>query len=126
LPAEEGSPVFAMVVSAIVFLGGAISGFALYRGKSKDPITVPLFENRFYIDEFYGALVKWTQDLLADISGFIDRWIIDGAARGLSGLTWGVGFALRFLQIGNLQAYSFLFGAGVVLLLIYFILIFKP
>ena len=33
----------------------------------------------------------------------------------------GAGFALRFLQVGNLQAYAFLFGAGVVLLL-YFIL----
>ena len=41
--------------------------------------------------------------------------------RGLGGLTWGTGFALRFLQIGNLQAYAFLFGIGVVLLL-YFIL----
>jgi NADH-quinone oxidoreductase subunit L len=126
LPAEEGSPIIAMIVSAIVFLGGAIAGFRLYRGKTRDPISVPLFENRFYIDEFYGALVKWTQDLLADISGFIDRWIIDGAVRGLGGLTWGIGFALRFLQIGNLQAYSFMFGAGVVLLLIYFILILKP
>jgi NADH-quinone oxidoreductase subunit L len=35
----------------------------------------------------------------------------------LGGTTWGFGFALRFLQIGNLQAYAFLFGFGVVLLL---------
>jgi NADH-quinone oxidoreductase subunit L len=120
LPAEEGSPIIAILVSAAVFLGGAISGFMLYRGKSKDPIDIPLFEHRFYIDEFYGNLVKWTQDLLASVCGFIDRWIIDGGfVRGISGLTWGVGFSLRFLQIGNLQAYAFLFGAGVVLLLYY-------
>jgi NADH-quinone oxidoreductase subunit L len=48
--------------------------------------------------------------------------VIDGTVvRGLGGITWGAGFALRFLQVGNLQAYAFLFGAGVVLLL-YFIL----
>jgi NADH-quinone oxidoreductase subunit L len=32
----------------------------------------------------------------------------------LSGLAWGAGFVLRFLQFGNLQGYAFLFGLGVV------------
>jgi len=92
----------------------------LYKGRDKDEIDVPLFEHKFYIDEFYNSLIKWTQDFLANVSGFVDRWIIDGGmVRGLSGVTWGFGFALRFLQIGNLQAYAFLFGAGVVLLLYY-------
>ena len=120
LPEHEGSPIGSMVISLIAFLAGAASGFYLYKGKDKDEIDVPLFEHRFYIDEFYNSLIKWTQDLLANISGFVDRWIIDGGmVRGLSGITWGFGFALRFLQIGNLQAYAFLFGAGVVLLLYY-------
>jgi NADH-quinone oxidoreductase subunit L len=120
LPELEGSPIGSMVISIIAFLAGATSGFYLYKGKDKDPIDVPLFEYRFYIDEFYNSLIKWTQDLLANVSGFVDRWIIDGGmVRGLSGITWGFGFALRFLQIGNLQAYAFLFGAGVVLLLYY-------
>ena len=122
VPEHEGSPVGAMAVSLIAFAGGAALGFYLYNGKNKDGIDIPLFEHKFYIDEFYGSLIKWTQDLLANISGFFDRWVIDGGlVRGIGGLTWGVGFALRFLQIGNLQAYAFLFGAGVVLLL-YFIL----
>jgi NADH-quinone oxidoreductase subunit L len=120
LPEHEGSPIGSMLISLIAFLAGAASGYYLYKGKDKDEIDVPLFEHRFYIDEFYNSLIKWTQDLLANISGFVDRWIIDGGlVRGLSGVTWGVGFALRFLQIGNLQAYAFLFGAGVVLLLYY-------
>jgi NADH-quinone oxidoreductase subunit L len=122
VPEHEGSPIVAIAVSLIAFAAGAASGFYLYRGKNKDEIDIPLFEHKFYIDEFYGSLIKWTQDLLANISGFVDRWVIDGGiVRGLGGLTWGTGFALRFLQIGNLQAYAFLFGIGVVLLL-YFIL----
>ena len=122
VPEHEGSPVGAMAVSLVAFAAGAASGFYLYKNKNKDGIDIPLFEHKFYFDEFYGSLIKWTQDLLANISGFIDRWVIDGSlVRGLGGVTWGVGFALRFLQIGNLQAYAFLFGAGVVLLL-YFIL----
>jgi NADH-quinone oxidoreductase subunit L len=108
----------AIVVSLAVFLAGIFAGLALYRGKNSDPISIPLFAKRFYIDEFYSVLVKWTQDALAGIAAFVDRWFIDGGlVRGLGGTTWGFGFALRFLQIGNLQAYAFLFGFGVVLLL---------
>jgi NADH-quinone oxidoreductase subunit L len=122
VPEHEGSPVGAIAVSLMAFAAGAASGFYLYKGKNKDGIDIPIFEHKFYIDELYGSLIKWTQDLLANISGFFDRWVIDGGlVRGIGGLTWGVGFALRFLQIGNLQAYAFLFGAGVVLLL-YFLL----
>jgi NADH-quinone oxidoreductase subunit L len=122
VPEHEGSPLGAIAVSLLAFAAGAALGFYLYKDKNKDGIDVPLFEHKFYIDEFYRSLIKWTQDLLANISGFFDRWVIDGGiVRGIGGITWGLGYALRFLQIGNLQAYAFLFGAGVVLLL-YFIL----
>ena len=62
-------------------------------------------------------LVRRTQDALAAASAWFDRWIIDGlGVRGISGATWGTGFVLRFLQVGNLQAYAFFFGLGVVIL----------
>jgi NADH-quinone oxidoreductase subunit L len=122
VPEHEGSPLGAISVSLLAFAAGAALGFYLYKEKNKDGIDIPLFEHKFYIDEFYRSLIKWTQDLVANISGFFDRWVIDGGiVRGIGGITWGLGYALRFLQIGNLQAYAFLFGAGVVLLL-YFIL----
>ena len=41
--------------------------------------------------------------------------------RGISGAAWVTGFVLRFLQFGNLQAYAFLFGAGSVVLIYYFL-----
>jgi NADH-quinone oxidoreductase subunit L len=120
VPEHEGSPIGAMTVSLIAFLAGAACGYYLYKGRNKDEIDIPVFAHKFYFDEFYASLIKWTQDLLANISAFFDRWVIDGAlVRGLGGVTWGTGFALRFLQIGNLQAYAFLFGAGVVVLLYY-------
>ena len=53
--------------------------------------------------------------MLATLARYLDKWLIDGAmVRGLSGLAWGTGFVLRFLQFGNLQGYAFLFGLGVV------------
>ena len=122
LPEHEGSLIGPIVSSFVVIAAGVATAYFLYKDKAKDTVDIPLFRHKFYFDEFYGSLIKWTQDLLANISGFIDRWVIDGGVvRGLGGATWGLGFVLRFLQIGNIQAYAFLFGAGVVLLL-YFIL----
>ena len=104
---------------------GILIGFVLYWGKAKDPIYIPLLANKFYFDEIYALIVWNTQDLLARISGFVDRWIIDTAiVRCLASGTYGAGFILRFLQFGNLQVYALLFGGGVIALF-YFILFFK-
>jgi NADH-quinone oxidoreductase subunit L len=83
-------------------------------------LHVDLIRHRFYIDEFYEWLINRTQELLARIAAFFDRWIIDaGVVRGASGGTFGIGALLRLFQVGNLQAYAFLFGLGIVVL-IYF------
>jgi NADH-quinone oxidoreductase subunit L len=108
----------ALAITAMIL--GAGSAIATYRNQTSDPIDVNLLRCRFYIDDFYDWLIDWTQELLARISAFFDRWIIDaGAVRGASGGIWGFGALLRLLQVGNLQAYSFLFGLGIVAL-IYF------
>ena len=112
----ESVPLLAM--SALVL--GAGLAIAFYKGHASETFDLDLLRRRFYFDEFYRWLIDWTQELLARISAFFDRWIIDaGAVRGASGGTWGIGSLLRLLQVGNLQAYSFLFGLGIVAL-IYF------
>ena len=93
-----------------------------FRRRESDPLDFDLFRKGFYFDEIYGFLIRATQGVLASISAFIDRWILDvGFVRGASSATWGFGSLLRLLQVGNLQAYSFLFGLGIVVL-IYFTL----
>jgi len=102
------------------FLVGTAGAGFLYLGQSKDPILIPPLKQKLYFDELYAALIAGTQDLLAKISAFLDRWVVEGIlVRLTSGAAWGAGFMLRFLQFGNLQGYAFLFGAGVVAL-IYF------
>jgi len=104
-----------------LILGGGLA-FAGYRGRSTEVVNAELLRHKFYFDEFYSSLIYWTQELLARVSAFIDRWIIDaGAVGGTSRGTWGVGALLRLIQVGDLQAYAFLFGLGVVAL-IYFVL----
>lgn len=104
-----------------VFVIGAVVGWTLYARAEKDPILIPTLRDKFYFDELYAALIAGTHDLLAKLSGWIDKWIIDGLlVRGLSGGAWGSGFVLRLFQFGNLQGYAFLFGVGVVALM-YFV-----
>ncbi len=120
IPREMGffESVPLLAVSALVL--GAGLGIAFYKGRASETFDLNLLRRRFYFDQFYCWLIDWTQELLARISAFFDRWIIDaGAVRGASGGTWGIGSLLRLIQVGNLQAYSFLFGLGIIAL-IYF------
>ena len=107
-----------LAISVLIF--GAGLAILFYRGRATEAVRIDLLRHRFYIDEFYHWLITWTQELLARISAFSDRWIIDaGVVRGTSSGTWGVGALLRLIQVGNLQAYAFIFGLGIVAL-IYF------
>jgi len=115
LPIEKEA---AFMVPALAF-GALIVGsglaIAVYRNRTREPIDVEVLRHKFYFDELYARLIDWTQGLLARVCAFFDRWIIDtcavdGASRG----TWGIGALLRLIQVGNLQAYVFLFGLGVV------------
>jgi NADH-quinone oxidoreductase subunit L len=120
LPIEKEVAIFVPALAIVVLILGSGLAIALYRNRARDPLDVELLRRKFYFDEFYGWLIDWTQELLARTCAFFDRWIIDaGAVGGTSGGTWGIGALLRLVQVGNLQAYAFLFGLGIVAL-IYF------
>jgi NADH-quinone oxidoreductase subunit L len=115
VPVENETSIAVPALAFAALIAGAGLAFALYRNQERDPIDVALLRQRFYFDEFYAGLIGWTQGILSRVSAFFDRWIIDvGAVRGVSGATWSFGALLRLLQVGNLQAYGFLFGLGIV------------
>jgi len=110
---ESGWVVPAMAFAATLI--GMTLAIVLYRRRESDPLDIILLRKAFGFDAIYALLIRATQGLLATISAFIDRWILDiGFVRGLSGATWGFGSLLRLLQVGNLQGYAFLFGLGIV------------
>jgi NADH-quinone oxidoreductase subunit L len=120
VPHEKETVVTVPVLALLALISGAGVGFWLYRNCEHDPVRVDVIRRRFYIDEFYQWLIGVTQEFLSRVAAFVDRWIIDaGAVRGTSSATAGVGSLLRLFQVGNLQAYAFLFGLGIVAL-IYF------
>jgi len=120
LPVEKNIALFVPALAIIALVLGSGLAITLYHNRKSEPFDIELFRRLFYFNEFYSWLINWTQELLARISAFCDRWIIDaGVVGGTSGGTWGIGALLRLIQGGNLQAYLFLFGLGIVAL-IYF------
>ena len=109
--------------ASIASLGasGLLAGFVLYSGKEKDPVSIPLFRNRFYIDGIYdNFLVRYFQDAFAAIIAFFDEFIINGLiVGGLSRAAESFGNLFRKVQSGSLQGYAFAFGLGVILV-VYF------
>jgi NADH-quinone oxidoreductase subunit L len=119
----------AMCIGIGVALAGIFLAFSLYKNADTDPLPAKLgalsrwMADRFYFDELYEATVIRFHDLLAAITDFIDRWILEGAILGaIRGGTDLTGRALRLVQTGNLQTYAFLFVFGVAVLL-YFVLV---
>jgi len=119
----ENVPHILHPILLVLFAAGVLSAFALYRSADKDPVSIPFFANRLYIDNLYSWIVKNIQDGGAMVLSWADRWIVDLLIVQVpSKLAWACGFVLRFLQIGNIQAYVFFFGAGVIGLLYFLIM----
>jgi NADH-quinone oxidoreductase subunit L len=116
LPAEKEVAIVVPALAIVALIIGSGLAIALYRNRATERVKdLELVRHKFYFDEFYNWLIYWTQELLARVAAFFDRWIIDvGAVGGSSRGIWGIGALLRLAQVGNLQAYVFLFGLGVI------------
>jgi len=112
---------FVAMVSLAALVIGVLAGWALYAGKDKDPVCIPLLRERFKFDFIYDTiLIRYFQNMAASIIHFFDEFLINGLlVGGLSRSAEGVGNIFRRVQSGNLQAYAFAFGLGVILV-IYF------
>ncbi len=105
-------------ISLIAFVIGLLLAIVIYRGKSKDPIRIPILEHKFWIDEIYVGLVRGFQDLTANILYAIDLLVVGGAlVTGSAKLTEGVGKTLRRIQSGNLSSYGLVIVVGIIVLL---------
>ncbi|GAA5495049.1 NADH-quinone oxidoreductase subunit L [Rubritalea halochordaticola] len=113
----------AFIASITAFITGLALAFIFYFGKDRDPLKgnaiMKVFRNKFYVDEFYGGLVKYVQDIGAAIVDFFDQFVINGLiVGGLTRTAQGLGGIFRrTMQSGNLQNYAYLLGGGIILVI---------
>jgi NADH-quinone oxidoreductase subunit L len=76
--------------------------------------------NKYYIDEFYGAVIVNPIRKISEFSGMvIDRVVVDGAVNGIGKGVRKVSSGLRMIQTGDIQTYGLYMLAGVVLVLLF-------
>jgi NADH-quinone oxidoreductase subunit L len=134
-PAAEGSKAieFAlMAISVLVGFAGWFAAYFLYVARPELPgrlakqfsTVYGLVENKYWIDEIYGAIIVRPLHVFSRIVLWwtIDRGLVDGAAYVSAGAATGLGALVRRLQSGNIRSYAgwLAGGAAAILLLMYF------
>ncbi|HVM32695.1 MAG TPA: NADH-quinone oxidoreductase subunit L [bacterium] len=118
---ESFDGVLALFSSLVALAGLTLSGLFYYwkvfsAQKAADrfhPLYL-LLKNKYYVDEFYGWLVRKFTWGLASLFDWLDRQVIDGGlVDGLGRLTQDLGGLLRFTQTGSVQNYALVILAAV-------------
>src|SRR5438270_622840 len=105
VPHKRETAVLVPALALAAMLAGLTAATCLYRARTAERLWIEPLRRKLYIDEFYDWFINVTQELLARVAAFIDRWIIDVAAvRCASGATWGFAPVLRLMQGGNVDA----------------------
>jgi NADH-quinone oxidoreductase subunit L len=77
-----------------------------------------LSSNKFFFDEIYNLLIVRPLELLADLSYWIDRRLIDGMVNLVGRTAPALGSVMRSLQMGLVQFYALAMILGVLILLV--------
>lgn len=114
---EQG--IWLMVVSVVLALVGTVAAWSRFsrRPELGEPTGFgKVLANKWYVDEFYNALVVRPLDLLAQFLVFIDKNIIDGIVNLIGRLVQYGSRQLRLLQSGLVGGYVLLMVIGIVIL----------
>jgi len=126
---ESSAEWMVMGLSTLIAVAGWFIAMRLYktRGLASDaafeqrsPAVAKAIENKWYVDEFYDAIVVRP---LAAISRFFWRGVdavIDGIAAMLGFIVRGFGDIMRFFQTGNVRNYALMFFIGVIVFIAFF------
>jgi NADH-quinone oxidoreductase subunit L len=110
-----------MGVSVAIALVGTL--WAVSRFSKRPELGEPtgfgkVLANKWYVDEFYNAVIVKPIDLLAQFLVFFDKNVIDGIVNGVGSLVQYGSRQLRLLQSGLVGGYVLLMVLGILLLFI--------
>ncbi len=117
-------------ISTAIAIAGWLAAKSLYKEKQlasdiafgeRAPGLARALENKWYVDEFYGAVIVRP---LAGLSRFFWKGVdavIDGLAATLGFVVRGFGDIMRFFQTGNVRNYALMFFIGVIVFIAFFV-----
>jgi NADH-quinone oxidoreductase subunit L len=127
---NSGTEWLVMGLSTLIAIAGWFVAMRLYRERGtasdvafeqRSPGLAHAIENKWYVDELYGATVVRP---LAGLSRFFWKGVdalIDGLAAMLGYVVRGFGEIMRFFQTGNVRNYALMFFVGVVVFIAFFV-----
>ncbi|HEV2125104.1 MAG TPA: NADH-quinone oxidoreductase subunit L, partial [Chloroflexota bacterium] len=105
-----------VAVAALMYLAGAIRPASLAATFSA---PYRWLSNKWYVDEFYQALIAHPGARLASFLAAFDLGVVDGAVNGVARTARGTGSLLRNLQSGYIRGYAATMLVGVFLVVAY-------
>lgn len=117
-----------IVVSVAVALLSIYLSYRAYAGEYKvrkisQGAFYKIVQNKYYVDEFYNAVIVVPLKKLSDLFyKIMDLKVIDGAVNGTAKFFMGLSADWRRLQTGVIQDYAIISIAGIILILAYILL----
>ena len=126
-PAGHGAhgPLFVTLLGLVVGTSGFLGALYLYAARPKAlerlsgifraPREVLL--RKYFVDDFYNALIRYGQDALARACDLFEQYfIVNFCVNGTARLARFAGDSVRRIQTGRIQFYALILSLGVTLL----------
>lgn len=123
-------PVWIMIASILLSLAGIGLAYLMYSKGSirKDvvsggaPITTNILRNKYYVDELYNGSIVRGVGMISLLLQFIDRYLVSGIVRGVTGFVVYLGKKGSRWQTGQVQWYGTVAVVGLALFLVIYML----
>jgi NADH-quinone oxidoreductase subunit L len=95
----------------------------LFTGNPVGAFVYRVLLNKYYIDELYGAIIKYIVLGISKLAELFDMYVIDGIVNGSARVVRGLGRVGSRSETGLLQNYGAAFFGGVMVILIIVIVV---
>ena len=119
-----------MAVQPLLPLLGILVAYGIFMRRSPAPESVAglapplhaLLVNKYYLDDFYDAVLAGGTRTAGGLFAWFDLNIVDGVVNLIGLVVRGVGGGLRRMQTGRLENYAFSVALGTALVLAFYII----
>jgi len=127
-PETEFKPPFWLTpLAVLVAIGGITLAWLVYGLRAVSPewlsrrlsLIGEAAAERFWLDDLFALIYRQGVLGLAQVTGWVDRYIVDGILNALSAWTLTLGDRLRRIQSGQAQDYVYGIALGVLLLMVW-------